>query len=143
MDSEVSLTSLSQKKISQLRSSTIVPHMYLYIEKYDLDPLISVVVYEIEVGIQKKDTVHIKKIKKRYSELRDFDEQIRPLYRENRFLKPFPPKKLWGNKRKEFLDQRAEQLQDYLTNLVRVAGMNSTPSFIRTFEIQSDSFDDF
>ena len=143
MESEFSISSLSQKKISQLRSSTIVPHMYIHIEKYDLDPSVNAVLYEIEVGIQKKDTVLIKKIFKRYSDLKQFDDQIRPLFNDNRFLKLFPPKKFFGNKSKEFLDQRAEQLQDYLTNLVRVAGMNNTPPFLRCFEIPTDSLDDF
>ena len=135
MDTEVPVASLSQKKLSQLQSSTVDPRMYLYIEKFDLDPAINAVVYDIEVGIQKDNNVHIHKIQKRYSTLLEFDQQIRPLYKTNRFLQQFPPKKLFGNKDKEFLDERADMLQKYLTNLVKVAGVNATPQFCRCFEI--------
>ena len=142
METEVPVASLSQKKLSQLQSSTVDPRMYLFIEKFDLDPAINAVVYDIEVGVQKESTVHIKKIQKRYSELRNFDEQIRPLFKDNRFLQPFPPKKLFGNKDKAFLDERAEQLQRYLTNLVKVAGVVTTPHFVRCFEINPSLIND-
>ena len=89
MDTEVPVASLSQKKLSQLQSSTVDPRMYLYIEKFDLDPAINAVVYDIEVGIQKDNNVHIHKIQKRYSTLLEFDQQIRPLYKTNRFLQQF------------------------------------------------------
>ncbi|EAY12688.1 PX domain containing protein [Trichomonas vaginalis G3] len=135
MATEIPVASLPQKKLQQLQSSTVDPRMYLFIEKFDLDPTINAVVYDIEVGIQKENIVHIHKIQRRYSQLFEFDSQIRPLYKENRFLQAFPPKKMFGNKDKAFLDQRAEALQKYLTNLVKVAGVISTPHFCRCFEI--------
>ena len=142
METEVPLTSLSQKKLEQLQNMTADPRMYIFIEKFDLDPTINAVVYDIEVGIQKDTTVYIKKIQRRYSALREFDEQIRPLYKGNRFLHPFPPKKLFGNKDKAFLDERAIQLQRYLTNLVKVTGITTTPTFCRTFEINQNLLND-
>ena len=142
METEVPVASLSQKKLSQLQSSTVDPRMYLFIEKYDLDPAINAIVYDIEVGVQKESIVHVKKVQKRYSQLREFDERIRPLFKDNRFLQPFPPKKIFGNKNKEFLDERAEQLQKYLTNLVKVAGIVSTPHFCRCFEVDPSLVND-
>lgn len=137
MTSEVPVASLPQKKLSQLQNSTVDPRMYIYIEKFDLDPSVGAVVYDIEIGMQKENIVHVHKIQKRYSELYEFDSQIRPLYKNSRFLQPFPPKKRFGNKDKAFLDQRAEALQKYLSNLVKVAGLVSTIQFCRCFEIDS------
>jgi hypothetical protein len=139
---EIPLASLSQKKLAQLQSSTVIPRMYLYIEKYDLEPGINAIVYEIELGIQKGQIVRVFKVQRRYSALAGFDEQIRPLYKDSRFLQPFPPKKAFGNKDPAFLSDRAEKLQRYLTNLVRVAGVVNTPAFIRTFDIDPDILND-
>jgi hypothetical protein len=139
---EIPLASLSQKKLSQLQSSTVMPRMYLYIEKFDLDPVSGAVMYDIEVGIQKGQIVRVFKVQRRYSVLAGFDEQIRPLYKDSRFLQPFPPKKMFGNKDQAFLNGRAEKLQKYLTNLVRVAGVINTPAFIRCFEIDPELLND-
>ena len=138
----IPITSLAPKKLAQLQGSTIIPRMYLHIENFDLDATINAVVYNIEIGIQKGQNVHIHTVKKRYSAIQQFDEMIRPLFKESRFLMPFPPKKMFGNKQKEFLDQRAEALQKYLTNLVRVSGIINTPAFIRCFEIDPDLIND-
>ncbi|OHT05660.1 PX domain containing protein [Tritrichomonas foetus] len=137
-EAAVPITSLAPKKLAQLQGSTVIPRMYLFIENFDLDPTINAVVYTIEIGIQKGQNVHVHTVRKRYSALQQFDEMIRPLFRESRFLQEFPPKKLFGNKNKDFLDQRADSLQKYLTNLVRVAGIINTPAFIRCFEIDPD-----
>jgi hypothetical protein len=139
---EVPIASLARKKLDQLQSSTVIPRMYLFIEKYDFDPAVKAVVYDIEVGIQKGQTVHVTQVKRRYSVLELFDQQIRPLYKDSRFLQPFPPKKAFGNTDQEFLKDRAEKLQKYLTNLVRVGGVTSTPAFIRCFEIDTDYLHD-
>jgi hypothetical protein len=139
---EIPLASLSQKKLAQLQSSTVIPRMYLYIEKYDLDPALGAVVYEIEIGVQKGQIVRVFKVQRRYSALLGFDEQIRPLYKDSRFLQPFPGKKAFGNKEPAFLSDRAEKLQRYLTNLVRVASVVNTPAFIRTFNIDLDVLND-
>jgi hypothetical protein len=135
---EVPIASLARRKLDQLQSSTIIPKMYLYIEKYDMDPSANCVVYDIEIGIQKGQTVHVTQVRRRYSVLELFDQQIRPLFHDSRFLQPFPPKKLFGNTNPEFLKDRSEKLQKYLTNLVRVAGVTSMPAFIRCFEIDTD-----
>jgi hypothetical protein len=116
--------------------------MYLHIEQYDMDDTVKAVVYDIEVGIQKGPNVHVTHVKRRYSVLEQFDEQIRPLYKESRFLMPFPPKKTFGNTDPEFLKDRAEKLQKYLTNLVRVGGVTSMPAFIRCFDIDPDYLHD-
>ena len=139
---EVPLTSLSSKKMAQLNTSTIIPRMYLYIEKYDFDPVVNAVVYDIEVGIQRHQSVFVHTVRRRYSALQQFDEQIRSLFKESRFLQPFPPKKIFGNKNSAFLKDRADGLQTYLTNLVKVAGVANTPAFMRCFDIDADMLTD-
>lgn len=138
----IPLNQLDRKKLHQIQSSTVVPRMYLSIEKYNLDPEQNAIIYDIEIGIQKGQSVHVHNVQRRYSILQSFDEQIRPLFKESRFLQPFPPKKMFGNKDKQFLDQRSELLQNYLSNLVRVAGIVNTPAFIRCFEINPDLLND-
>lgn len=139
---EVPISSLSSKKMLQLNNSTIIPRMYLYIEKYQFDPVVNAVVYDIEVGVQRKETIFVHTVRRRYSALQQFDDQIRSLFRDSRFLMAFPPKKIFGNKSEEFLRERADQLQNYLTNLVKVAGVANTPAFMRCFDIDADMLTD-
>lgn len=141
MTTEIPVASLPPKKLQQLQHSTTDPRMYLFIDKFDLDPELNAVVYDIEVGIKKDAIVYVHTVQKRYSQLFEFDSLIRPLYKDNRYLQPFPPKKMFGNKSKEFLEQRAEALQRYLTNLVKVAGVVTTPHFCRIFEIDPTILD--
>lgn len=138
----IPISQLSENKAASLQSSTIIPRMYIHIENYDLDPTVNAVVYNIEIGIQKGNNVHTHMVRKRYSAIQQFDDTVRPLFKESRFLLPFPPKKMFGNKNREFLNQRAEALQKYLTNLVRVAGIITTPGFIRCFEIDPELIND-
>jgi hypothetical protein len=116
--------------------------MYLFIDKYEYDPTIKAVVYHIEIGIQKAQIVHAHKVQRRYSALQQFDSQIRPLYKDSRFLQPFPPKKFFGNREADFLVERCDKLQKYLTNLVRVAGVVNTPAFMRCFDVDPESISD-
>jgi hypothetical protein len=139
---DVPVASLARKKMEQLQSSTVIPRMYLFIEKYDMDEAAKAVFYDIEVGIQRGSNVHVTHVRRRYSTLEQFDEQIRPLYKESRFLMAFPPKKTFGNTDPEFLKDRADKLQKYLTNLVRVGGVTSMPAFMRCFEIDPDFLQD-
>jgi hypothetical protein len=116
--------------------------MYLYIDKYEFDPTIKAVVYSIEIGIQKSQIVHVHKVQRRYSVLKQFDSQIRPLFKDSRFLQPFPEKKFFGNRDATFLAERSSQLQKYLTNLVRVSGVVNTPAFLRCFDVDPSSVSD-
>lgn len=136
--SVISIESLSSGKRAQLRNAMDIPKMYLSIENFDYNPEQKCVVYTIEIGILKGSKVITHQIHKRYSALFEFDELIRPLFRDSRFLLQFPPKKIFGNKQKEFLEQRATELQKYLACLNNVVGVISTPSFLRCFEVDPD-----
>ena len=139
---EVPVSSLSPQKYSQLQAATIVPRMYIYIEGYELDPKQDAIVYDIEIGIQKQQVVKVINVKRRYSALQAFDATVRPLFSDSRFLQRFPPKKVFGNKKEAFLKDRAEKLQRYLTNLVRVSGIVQAPAFLRCFDIDADWLSD-
>jgi hypothetical protein len=103
-----------------------------------LDPTTKAVAYEIEVGIRKGQVVRVSRIQRRYSALAHFDAEIRPLFKKSRFLRPFPPKKTFGNTKPDFVSGRAEKLQIYLTNLLRVTGIVSTPAFLSAFDIDPE-----
>lgn len=130
----IPFNALSQRKQAQLQSSSTKPKMYLSIENSELEPSQNCTLYTIEIGIQKDQNVHIHQVHKRYSALNQFDELIRPIF-NNANLQSFPPKKLFGNKDSEFIEQRAQALQNYILSLIRVPGMIETTTFIRFFEI--------
>ncbi|EAY10074.1 PX domain containing protein [Trichomonas vaginalis G3] len=140
---EVPIIKLPQKKAAQLNLAISIPPMYLSVEKFEFDPQFKAVFYNIEVGIQKDSMVCVHTISKRYSALQEFDSQIRPKFSESRYLHPFPPKKLFGNTENEFLEKRSEELQNYLGNLVRVAGLCETQVFRRFFGIDDSVIKSF
>lgn len=132
------ITELSQKKSSQLNLAISIPPMYISVENYNFDKEFNAVFYTIEIGIQKGTNVCVHTVTKRFSALQEFDSQIRSNFSESRYLLPFPPRKIFGNLDPSFLEKRAEQLQNYLGNLVRVAGLCETTVFRRFFDISEE-----
>ena len=53
----------------------------------------------------------------RYSQLLDFNDSLIHDYGPIRLLRTFPPKKLIGNKEMDFVTQRMEALQNWMTEL--------------------------
>lgn len=140
---EIPIIKLTQKKAAQLNLAISIPPMYLTIEKFEYNEEFKATFYTIEVGIQKDSVVCTHTVQKRYSALQEFDAQIRPTFSESRYLRQFPPKKLFGNTETEFVEKRAEKLQDYLANLVRVAGLCETQVFRRFFGIDENLIKNF
>lgn len=138
----IPVASLSQKKYAQLESAISIPPMYLSIEKYELVQDINAVVYEIEIGIQKSKNVYTHKVNRRYSALEEFDRQIRPQYSNSKYLLPFPPKKMFGNKDPSFLEQRSSQLQQYLASMIKIPGVCICQTFTHFFEIDTSVIND-
>ena len=132
------VSDLPRCKSSQLNLGISIPAMYINVENYSYDSEKKAVFYTIEVGIKKGAKVEIHTLTKRYSDIQKFDSKIRSSYSDSRYLFPFPPKKLFGNTKPSFLEKRASQLQKYLGNLVRVAGLSEAPSFRRFFEISDE-----
>ncbi|KAK8882496.1 hypothetical protein M9Y10_045138 [Tritrichomonas musculus] len=116
--------------------------MYISIERYNVDQQIKAAVYEIEVGIQNNESVTTHTIYRRYSALKAFDTQIRSQFGDSSYLLSFPPKTLFPNTSREFLEQRCEQLQKYLASLVKIPGLTSSSAFIQFFEIDNQTLAD-
>jgi hypothetical protein len=134
---EIPFSSLAPKNVKRLKRSAIIPRVYMSVEKFEMDSAVNAIVYTVETGIQKGDVVYLFRTKHRYSALLEFDEQIRKIVQGSQFLKPFPPKKAFGNTDFAFLNDRAKQLQKYLSHLVQVAGIVTTKPFIKTFQINA------
>jgi hypothetical protein len=138
----VSIASLSQRKSEQLQSANSIPPMYISIEKYFLDPQVDAIIYHLEIGVQKNQSVSVWAIDRRYSELSHLDSDIRGQFGSSQYLLDFPPKKFYGNKDPQFLELRNDQLQRYLGGLVKIPGISSFPSFIRFFGIDDGLLND-
>ncbi|OHT04891.1 PX domain containing protein [Tritrichomonas foetus] len=138
----IPISNLSQKKQAQLQLSNVIPPMYISIESYNYESSVKAVVYEIEVGIQNNQMVSTHVIHRRFSAMKTFDTQIRSQFGDSHYLLSFPPKTLFPNTSKAFLEQRSEQLQKYLANLVKIPGLSSSPTFTQFFEIDDSALSD-
>lgn len=139
---KILISDLSQKKQEQLQLANIIPPMYISIEGFKIDPTLNVAIYEIEIGIQNNEFVVTHKVNRRFSALKDFDTKIRSQFADSHYLLSFPPKTFLPNTSPAFLEQRSEQLQKYLANLVKIPGLSSYPTFLQFFEIGDDSLSD-
>ena len=133
--SKIQISNLSPKKIEQLNSAISIPPMYLSIEKYEFCEDLNAILYHIEIGIQKNQQVYKYIVQRRYSSLQEFDSQARSIFGESKYFHLFPPKKIFGNFDPHFLEKRSDQLQEYLSNLVKVAGLCESSIFKRFFDI--------
>lgn len=69
---------------------------------------------------------HKKSLPKRYSEMRLLHKGLRAL---SLSLPVFPPRKLFGNMKVEFVRKRQTALQDYFRKVVKVPGACQSPAF--------------
>ena len=132
-----SLSSLSPKKLEMLKSSQSIPRMYIMLSSYEIDTQENAVFYLIEVGVEKGSDIEIHRVRRRYSAIKEFDDQIRVEYSDSRFLMPFPPKKFFGNMEKEFITKRYNELSVYLSNLVKIPRLTKAFEFLKFFEIST------
>ena len=138
----VLISSLSPQAKQLLESSPASPQMYVYIKGYDCDESGNQATkYQIEIGVKSSgEKVNVKTVLKRYSELEEFDKNVRKYFKDQRLLEPFPPKKVFGNTEKEFIEQRLAALQAYLTQLFKVPGICIFPPFLSIFELDVELF---
>ena len=138
----IPLNSLSQRKLSQLQSSIAIPPMYISVEGFELVNDLNAILYNIEIGLQKNQTVYAKICQRRYSSLQELDNSIRSQFHDSPYLLPFPPKKIIGNKDPSFIEQRANQLQIYLENLIKIPGVCTSSLFTHFFDFIPADFAD-
>ena len=113
--------------------------MYISVEDYSLDKDLDCIMYKIEVGLMNGNYVKTYSSEKRFSDLREFDKQIKQDFGDSINLQPFPPRKIFGNKDPKFLERRKNQLQEYLSGLVNVAGLCESLIFRNTFNLMIDT----
>ena len=109
--------------------------MYITIERHEYDKTARAVVYEIQIGIQHDSDITTNTIRARYSEMDMLDRKIRETLDENVELRPFPAKKWIGNTSEAFIQQRTQDLQDYMTQLLKVPGILDNEHFRQFFKI--------
>jgi hypothetical protein len=107
--SRIPLDSLGQQKRELLANSQTTPPIYIFIEKYHYEEGLKAVIYDCQIGIQDNTDVIIRIVKTRFSDLAA--------------LRPFPPKRWFGNTDDAFLSRRRMELQEYLASLTRVSGI--------------------
>jgi hypothetical protein len=132
---QILMSTLSQKKLSQLKDTLYSPSLYLSIEGFHLDRSTGAVFYDIEIGIalQNDRFVHISNTRLRYSDLDRLDREIRRCLDSPNYLPAFPPKRFIGNTNQDFLKRRASDLQDYLDRLSRLCLVVCSAPFRSTF----------
>jgi len=69
---------------------------------------------------------HRKHLLKRYSEMRFLHKGLKALHQQ---LPAFPPRKLFGNLKAEFVQKRQLALQDYFRKVVKVLGVCQSKAF--------------
>jgi hypothetical protein len=79
------------------------------------------VIYDLQIGIQKESDVVIHFLKTRFSQLAQLHKDLHFAGIDVNQIKPFPPKSWFGNLKKDFLSERCQALQAYLSSLTRVS----------------------
>ena len=137
----VPLNNLIPEAQRLLEQSPASPKMYAYIKGYETDQSSQAIKYQIEIGVKSSsEKVNIATVSKRFSELEELDKNVRKYFKGQKLLEPFPPKKVFGNTDKEFLQQRKAALQAYLTQLFKVPGICIFPYFLSVFELDVELF---
>jgi hypothetical protein len=117
----VPIDSVTYQKRKMLAESSSTAPMYIVIEHDEFCKELKAVFYDIQIGIQTGSDVTIYFVKTRYSQLAKLHIDLQLSGIDLNSLKPFPPKCWFGNMKKEFLSERRQALQDYLTSLTLVS----------------------
>ena len=133
----IPVSSLPLKKQHLLAKSMTKPPMYITIEKHDYDKIARAVVYELQIGVQHGQDIVTTTIRKRFSEMDRLDKTIRAALCNHTNFPQFPPKKWIGNTNEAFIQQRTEDLDRYLIQLLRVPGIIENSDFKQFFDIQT------
>jgi hypothetical protein len=92
--------------------------------------------YEIEIGVLAGSEVAVHRRFVRFSGLETLDKSMRAIGTNTKYLIPFPPKKYFGNRSEQFVNQRAMQLQQYLQALPKIPDLLWQISFARMFDLE-------
>ena len=102
----------------QLDSAPGDTKLTLVITGHQEDPAAKATFFNVSASFTGSDgTEKTSEGRYRYSQLLDFNEQLIHDYGAIRLLRTFPPKKLIGNKEVDFVAQRMEALQNWMSEL--------------------------
>ena len=132
-------STLTQKKKSLLHQSATHPPMYISIDDYKMNTETNAIVYLIEIGFQFGDEIEIIKCEKRYSELYQLQQELKPIFKNEINPPVFPPKKYFYNKDKSFLNERKEGLQNYFRSVIQVSSILRSVVFKEFFGVTYES----
>jgi hypothetical protein len=130
----IPVTSLPLKKRQMLAESRSRPPMYISIEDYHYDNSIGATVYTIQIGIQHGPDVSVHTINSRFAEISKFNDTLAQEKADVR-TNEFPKKKWFGNTKPEFVKQRSEDLENYLSGLTGIPGIIGKKNFRDFFGI--------
>ena len=136
----IPIQQLGPEQKNYLDSSISNPKFYIIIRGYDIDTIINQVRFQFEIGIQHGENIIMKTILKKYSDLQDFDNIIKKVFKEHKNLLPFPTKKLFGNLDKEFIEQQQKNFQQYFHQLIMIQGIFLFPPFLNLFQLDIEFF---
>lgn len=124
------LSTLNQKKKSQLHQSIDEEKpFYISVEGYEVNQTLGVTFYTLEIGFKcDDDTVEAYTTLKRFSQLEKLDRIIRTKI-NTQIIADFPPKKIFFNTFPDFIQKRANDLQNYLQSLTMVRGITKLTEF--------------
>lgn len=112
----MSTSELREKQLANCKSQSKIA---LVITNFADDPATKATFYTTQcTRVDENGQEHIEENKYRYSQLLEFNEVLIQNYGAIRLLRVFPPKKWVGNREGNFVQQRMEKIQEWMTELV-------------------------
>lgn len=132
---EMANDDMSSVKKSQLHTSVGTYPFYLNIESFFIDKETQITYYVVQFGVQIDSEIVVKNKHLRYSELYRLHKEIEKLIPNNTNFPDFPKKKIFGNKKINFLKQRMNELNQYISCLTQIPNIMENHTFRKTFSI--------
>ena len=125
--------STSELKDKQLQNCKSKSKIAIVILNYADDPVAKATFYNTQcTRVDASGQEHVTENRYRYSQLLEFNEQLMHDYGAIRLLRLFPPKKWVGNRQGDFVQQRMEAIQAWMTELVEDEELCDDPK-VRSF----------
>jgi hypothetical protein len=137
MANNLDSTQVEELRAKQLEGCPAELKISLIITGFQEDAAAKATFFTVEGQLDKADgTKATSEARYRYSQLLEFNEKlINEKYGAIRLLRQFPPKKFIGNKEGDFVTQRRDALQAWLTELVSDEETSADPRIREFFKL--------
>ena len=125
---------LSSSKQAQLRECCGYPRFYIVVEGWAFANNGGSVSYTVEIGLELEGRVMVFSREARYSDLLRLHESLKHDKVLERQLQKFPQKKVLGNLDVQFIRERCQSLQRYVSKLSHVNDMTKNKEFEKFFQ---------